>query len=233
MADQILRAMATLYSRRLAWHCMEAILFAKSSSPFLITFVSPYLPWTATFYDKNTVNQWAAATLAVEYTEEEVGQRVVDVLLQIASDDSLRSHIPDHAWELLKKRVSLPPECLGRSLGIGLDVVHHIRERGDIEILKSYYLLVWSEWDSITEPAINEMETSIKEDFCGIGMEGHRKDLIARLDYVLARLNGGLESLGQERPGIDGNVIEQAKEQYRKLRNVLSMIEVGIRECGG
>ena len=70
--------------------------------------MSPYLPWTDAFYDQNAVHRWAAAALAVPYTEE-VGQSVVDVLLQIASNSSLRLHIPRDVWALLKKRVSLPP----------------------------------------------------------------------------------------------------------------------------
>jgi hypothetical protein len=63
---------------------------------------------------------------------------------------------------------SLPPECSGRSRGSSADVVRQIRGLGDIEILKSYLLLVWSEWDHVGDEqsgGLAEMQISIREDF--------------------------------------------------------------------
>ena len=232
MADEILRVVTTPYSRRFLWRRMEAMLFDESSSPSLnraITLVSPYLPWNNTFYDQSTVDRWAAAALAVEHTEE-VGESVVDTLLQIASDDSLRQGISDDVWGLLKKQVSLPPVCRGRSLGTGLDVALHVRGLKDVDILKSYYLLVWSEWDFLPDPVINEMETSMKEDFGGIGVWGHRRDLIEHLDHVLAQLDGRLGSLDKEKRGIVEDSIEQAKGQYTRLKNALVRADMEATE---
>ena len=228
MADEILRIVMIPYPRKVMWRHMEATLFADSSSPSLnraIALVSPYLAWIDASHDQSTVNRWAAATLAVPYTEE-VGQSIVDVLLQISSNKTLRPHIPDNVWAFLKKRVSIPPTWRRRSLGTGLDVVFHIRGLGDVDILKSYYLLVWSEWDFLSDPVVSGMEISMKEDFGGVGMRGHREDLIARLDHVLAQLNRGPEYFDQEKPGVGGDAIEQAKERYTKLRDALLKLHI-------
>jgi hypothetical protein len=93
---------------------------------------------------------WAVAASAVPYTEE-AGQSVVDILLHIASVDSLRPHIPTGIWTWLNKRPSLPPKCVGRSRGSSGDVVRQVRALRDTEILKSYLLLVLSEWDCIDD----------------------------------------------------------------------------------
>jgi hypothetical protein len=191
--------------------------------------VAPYIPWTDALYDQNTVNRWAAAASAAPHTEE-VGQSVADALLQIASNGSLRPHIPDDAWALLNKRVSLPPVCRGRSLGNGLDVLLHVQGRGDVDILKSYYLHVWSEWDFLSDSVISEMETSIKEDFCGVEMRGHREDLIGRLDHVLAQLDKRMGYLSQEKSGVGEDAIKQAKEQYQKLKEAL--VKAGMEATG-
>ena len=211
MIEEIRRVTTIPYSRRFLWHRMETMLFNKSNSPSLdraIVLVSPYLPWTDAFYDQSMVDRWATAALAVEYAEE-VGESVAEALLQIASDDSLRPGIPDDVWGLLKNTVSLPRECRGRSLGTGLDVVLHVRRLEDVDILKSYYLLVWSEWDFLSDSVANEMEISIKEDLSGVGLWGHRKDLIGRLIYILDQLN--------QMPGC----LDRAKGHYTKLKNAL------------
>ena len=118
----------------------------------------------------------------------EAGQDVVDLLLQIASVHSLLPHIPIEIWAWLKERPSLPPVCWGRESGTSRNIIRHIRGLGDIEILKSYFLVVWSEWNYLYVDRFEEMEISIREDFSGIGMKRHRKDLIVRLDYVLEQL---------------------------------------------
>ena len=71
------------------------------------------------------------------------------------------------------------------------DVVRWAREFGDLGVLKSYFLLLWSEWFHIDSwsGGLTEMQISIQEDFGGIGMGCHREDLIKRLDHVLGQLN--------------------------------------------
>jgi len=188
---------------------------------------SPHVSWHDKPYDGSMVAKWAAAALAVPYTEE-VGQNVVDTLLHIASVDSLRPHIPIDVWTWLKKQPSLSPECSGRSRGSSGDVVRRVRAFGDAEILKSYLLLVWSEWDHIDDGqsgGLAEMETSIREDFGGIAMGPHRQDLIERLDRVLGQLDVGLDHPQQDKPSFDAHHISLAKTQYSELRRVL--MEIG------
>ena len=177
-------------SKRLMWIRTKPFLptLFNKASPQAIVPVSPHVGWRRlTFTDhKDMISRWAAAASAIPYTEE-VGQSVVDALLHIASNDSLRPHIHVGMWVWLEKRPSLPPECFGRSRGTGWKVVRHIRALGDIEILKSYFLLVWSEWDPIFgwSEGLAEMQASIREDFNGLEMGRHREDLIERLDHVL------------------------------------------------
>ena len=140
----------------------------------------------------------------------DAGLHMVDLLLQIAYHDSLRRHIPLGAWAWLKERPLLPRICRGRCFGTTGAIVQHIRGLEDIEILKSYFFVVWSEWDFIYPDGIEEMEISIREDFGGIGMEQHRKDLVERLDHVVCRLRV---------PG------QKREKQYKKLKEVL--LEVG------
>lgn len=226
MADEILHAIVTPHPRFM-WRRMEAMLLAEPSSPSLnrvTTLMSPYLPWSDAFYDQTMVDRWAAAASTVEHTEE-VDQSMVDALLQIASNDSLRPHIPDDVWVLLKKRMSLPPVCQGRSLGTGLEVVLHVRGRGDVDILKSYYRLVWSARNFFSDSVVDEMESSIEEDFGRVGMWDHREDLIKRLDQVLTQLDLVSEYEDQHKPRIGEDAIGQARERYTKLRDALLEVD--------
>ena len=187
----------------------------------LITLISPHVDWRFTAHGQNEVVKWAAAASVVPCTEE-VSQSVVDTLLQIASIDHLRPHIPIETWVWIKKRPSLPPVCSGRYLGTALDVVRCVRGLGDLEILKSYLLLVWSEWDSLWDgEGLKEMETSVREEFGGIGAWSHREDLTDRLEHVLRQLGQGSDYLTQHNPWLGNIYAEQAKEQYRKLEGVL------------
>lgn len=202
-------------------------LFEKPSSPFLdwvITLASPHIDWESIVSGGNTVVRWAAAASAVPITEE-VSQSVVDTLLQIASIYSLRQHIPIGIWAYLKRRPTLPPVCLGRSRGTTPDTVRHVRGLGDFEILKSYFLLVWSEWDDLCIDGLNEMEISIEEDFSGIWMWDHQEDMLNRLDYVLERLCLGLECLEQHNPQVMEYRIEAAQGQYGKLKEALLRVD--------
>ena len=100
-----------------------------------------------------------------------------------------------------------------------------VRGLKDIEILKSYLLLAWSEWSTPRDDGFEEMRVSINEDFCGIGMGRHRADLIQRLDDVLGKLDLGLEYLKQEKPDLNEGQVEDMKRQYQQLREALLKID--------
>ena len=204
-------------------------LFDEWSPPSLtlnqvVTLASPCVNWDSDSHTQSTVARWAAAALASPCSEG-VGQSVVDAVLQIARNETLQPHIPIEIWAWLKRTPCLPPVCWGRCFGTTPDVVHHIRGLGDIEILKSYFLLVWSEWDIIFGSGLPEMEIIIREDFDGIGTWRHREELVERLDYVLGQLDRGLEYLEQHKPRIRERYIQSAKRQYGELKEVLLEVD--------
>ena len=189
------------------------------ASPRTVILASPHIPWDSGSCDENVVARWAAAASEIPDTEE-IGQNIVDALLHIASVNSLQQHIPVDIWAWLKKRPSLPPVCLGRSIGTKGDIVRRVRELGDAEILKSYFPLVWSERDCICdESGLVEMQISIREDFNGIGLEHQRKALVERLDYVLGQLNQGPGHPKQPEPRIGEDDVQRAKGQYERLKD--------------
>ena len=210
------------------WRHIQPYITTLSNDPSphflnqIIALGSSYVSWHHGQHNETMVIRWAAAASTVPYTEV-VGQSVVDALLQIASVDSLRPHIPVGVWAWLKKRPSLPPVCYGRSRGTTINVVRHVRALGDIEVLKSYLLLVWSEWDPISSRSggLAEMEVAIREDFGGIGMGCHREDLIKHLDHVLGQLDQRLEYLKEHRAGLHERNVQWTKEKYWKLKGVL------------
>jgi hypothetical protein len=179
--------------------------------------------WRSRLCDESMVSRWVATTSAVPYTER-VGQSVVDTLLQIARVDRLWPYIPVNTWAWLKKRPSLPPVCRGRR-STDFYIVHQIRRLGDIEILKSYLLLVWSEWDYLDDDGLDEMEMAITEDFCGIGMWCHREDLVERVDYVLGQLEQGWEFLKLRNPRVSEYHVETAKVQFGGLKETLLAVD--------
>ena len=74
--------------------------------------------------------------------------------------------------------------------GAGGDVIRRVLALGDLRLLKSYLLLLWSEWfhiDSLSG-GLDEIQISIREDFSGMGMGCHREGLIKRLDHILEQL---------------------------------------------
>ena len=193
------------------------------------SYVRPEYHWSYSHNErvaKISVAGWVAAVSAVPYSEE-VGQSVVDVLLQIASIDSLRPRIPVCIWTWLKKQPSLPPQCQGRLMGTGELVVRHVRALGDVEILKSYLFLVWSEWDCTDQPfgGLAEMQKAIHEEFGEIGMGRYREDLIKRLDHILGQLDLGLEHLRQRKPRLEEYELQKAREQYGELKRVLLEVD--------
>jgi hypothetical protein len=188
------------------------------------TLISPYTrsyPW-----DQNTISEWAAVVSAVPYSEE-VGVTVVDMLLRLAKRDTVRECIPIDVWVWLKKPSSLPPRCQGRDEGTEGDIVRHIRRLRDLDILKSYFLLVWSEWGLLRKSGFDETQASIVEDLAGIEMQHHRTDLIKRLDQVLGELDRGLEHLKKVRSRITEDHVHKMKGQYRRLREALWEVDRG------
>jgi len=188
----------------------------------VIALVSPFVRWGTWGADRSMVIRWVTAASAVPYTEE-VGQSVVEALFQIAFTHHLRPHIPVGIWAWLNKRPTLPPVCRGRSKGSTVDVVRKVRGLRDIETLKSYLLLVWSEWDSVCPKGLIEMLTLIKEDFSGIAMGRHREDLIERLDHLLERLADRRpgHAVGQHAHHLWYPRIQRAKGQYVRLKEIL------------
>ena len=219
--DALLRVVRA--SEGCIWERIIPALF-NESSPLTIVLVSPHVEWHSAFLaDRGSLlTQWATATSAVSYTEE-IGQSVVDVLLYA----SMYSFIPVGIWKWLEKQPSLPPKCRGRAMGGDGNVIAYVRSMGDIKILKSYLLLVWSEWDPPWPNTLPETYALIREDFGGTKMSHHRKDLIKHLDRVLVQLNRGLGYLRQQKPRYYPTCFQQAKEGYRRIREVLLEVDRG------
>ena len=188
--------------------------------------VSPHLPWRSWNFadDKHLVQLWAAAALAVP-SADGINQSIVDTLLQIASNGTLRPHIPIGVWSLLNKRSSLPPICYGRNMGSRRKVAQTIRALGDAETLTSYLLLVWSEWDWIYEDARDAMSASIREDLSGIGMGHHREELLHHLDQIFGQLDLGLRHLQRHKPNLNMFHIWMAREHYGMFREVVLEVD--------
>ena len=222
MLDTILRVARASRMRWFMWRHVNrfiSTLFSEAS-PRAIILVSPHFYWYRWLEDRGDLVQWWAATAsAVPYTEE-VAQSVVSTLLQIASDDRLVQYIPANLWSWLTKQPSLPPGLL---VGTDPHTVKTVQALKDIEVFKSYLVLVWSEWD--TPWGCNKMCTSIREDFSGIGMGHHRAELIRRLDHVLGQLDRGLEYIVQHGPCFYGSSLGERKGEYQKLRETLLEID--------
>lgn len=229
MIDVFLGVAKASKSGEFMWRKVQpfvATLFDEASPDSLdrvIALISPYVHWGAGSANKNMVIRWAAAVSAVSYTEV-IGESVVNALLQIAYIHSLRPHIPVDTWSWLNKRPSLPPVCRGRSRGTTVDVVRRVRALQDVETLRSYLLLVWSEYGYIDPKGLIEMATLIKEDFSEIGMWRHRKDLIKHLDHLLTDRRPG-HVVGQHTPPLWHPRVQRAKVQYLRLKEMLLEVD--------
>ena len=224
MFDTILRARRASRKSRFMWNHVDrfVIRLLSEASPRTIVLALPHVLHTLHHQSGDMgdlVRRWTEAACAVPHSEE-IARGVVDTLLQIASEGELR-YTPVNLWSWLTKRPSLPPICLGRCFGTDGSVVKGIRALKDIEVLKSYLLVVWSEWDSLYTDGLDEMCTLIREDFGGVEMRHHRTDLIQRLDHVLAQLDRGLDYFQQHKVGFGERHIQGGKNQYRKLRETL------------
>jgi len=222
MLDLCLRVAKASKRQNFMWRHIEPLickLFIQAE-PLSIAIASPHFHWNSPM-SSDWVSPWGEVVSTIQYTDE-VGQSVVDTLLQIASVGSLRPRIPDGLWPWMNTQRSLPSICWGRSVGGTSGVVQKIRALKDIGVLKSYLLLIWSEWVHIL-PGLEEMCTSIQEDFSGEGeeMAHYRMDLLQHLDHILDQLNLGLEHFQQHKPSLNEEKIQQMKDQYGELRGIL------------
>ena len=108
---------------------------------------------------------------------------------------------------------------------------NQIRGLGHIGILKSYSLLVWSEWDWLYNPGLDEVEIAISKEFGGIGMWFHREDLIERVNYVLGQLEQGQEPTDLRNPWASKLYVRTVKRQYGKLRETLLRVDRNAMEA--
>ena len=167
---------------------------------------------------------WIKTASALPYTDD-IGERVVTTLFNIASSD-LSPHIPIAAWDWLKKRPVLPPECAAFLPKIAEPVVRRVQQLGGTNLVVSYLHIVWSEWrrlgfgyrwtpqgrGPLEQIDMSVMCRLIREDLGGIELAGHRTELIQRLDYILSQL-----SQGKGEP--------LAKEDYEELRGELVKVD--------
>ena len=227
MLDAFLHAARASGTSLIMWrHIYDFFcLLFREATPRAIVLVSPHIPWSLLAEREDLVQLWVAAASAVQYTEE-VAQCVVDTLLRIASEEELLRYITVDVWSWLTKQPSLPPFGLGRFYGSDLHIVKAIRGLGDVEILKSYLLLTWSEWNALLSDVFDEMCASLREDFGGVGMGHHRVDLIQRLDQIPGRLDQGLGRLRRLNPNIMQRRSKRMKDQYGTLKDIL--LEVNL-----
>ena len=234
MLDVFLHAARASGALEFAWRHVDdpsRTLLLRNATPRAIMLISPYIPWHWLHSGEVLVQLWVAAASAVQRTDE-VAQSVVDTLLVIASrEERLRHIMTVDVWSWLTKQPSLPPVCLGRFHGSRLHIVKAVRGLGDIEILKSYFLLVWSEWDSLQDEGFDEICGSLHEDFGGVGMGHHRFDLVQRLDQILGRLDPGFENLERRRDFPEPNP-QKKRDQYEKLKDILLEMNIGATSRG-
>lgn len=227
MVDAIFRIARTSNSWRFEWDHIQPYINTLLSKPTPppnrgTTLLSLYAPCDS--WDENTIHSWVAAVLTTPYSEEDC-YSILETLLWLASRDHLRPHIPNNVWTLLKKEPPLPPMCAVRSNGTSGDLVRHVRALGDPEILKSHFLLVWSEWGPLPDSGLAEMQVSIAENLGGVGLQSHREGLIQRLDHILGELDRGLEHFQQHKHSITEDEIQTSKWQYRTLREMLVEVD--------
>lgn len=222
MLDTFLRVARASKELGFMWYRIKRFVgtLLHEASPRTVVLVLPCIPWNWLIGREDLIQRWASAVSMVPYTDE-CAEDVANVLLQIASEEKLLPYITPGIWRWLIKQPALPPVCRGRDVGTTTRVVDAVRDLKDIEILKSYLLIAWSEWDSLRFDSFCKMRTSIREDFCGIGMGQHRADLVQHLDHVLGQLDRGLEYLKQHNPILNEGFLQAMRYQYRKLRETL------------
>ena len=183
---------------------------------------SPYVPWGSQVF-WGLARAWVAA--ASTFPEErEIAPSVINALLRIAFFGLLPPGNQGDVWSWLKLRPSLQSICQGRHLGSHSDVMRQVRGLKDIEILKSYLLIIWLEWDSIQGSGFPTMCEYIREGFSGVEASSHRAELVQRLDEVIGELDRGLAYLRRDRPDLREEELPKRKGQYEELRRILMAI---------
>jgi len=183
-------------------------------------FASPYIPWYGE-ESRDLVQAWVATASTIP-KEKEIAPSVVGALLQIAFNGLLPPGNHGDVWSWLTLRPSLPPISRGRYQGSHSRVMQQVRGLKDIEILKSYLLVVWSEWDSL--PHSPTMCEWIREEFSGVEANSHRAELVQRLDEVIGELDKGLEYLQRDEPDLREWELRGRKRRYEELRRMLKEI---------
>ena len=222
MADAISRTAGASKSGEFMWYRVKpfiATMFKKPNPPSLtwvLGLISPRVNWHSEPHDKNMAASRAAATPAT--SNPEVCWSVVDELLHIAFVDiSRRGH--KHSVE--------------RPEGTGEGITHQVRALGDDEILKSYLILALSLQGPVygSPEGLAEILTLVREDFSGVGVGRHRKDLIERLAEMerlsqeWIRMIGG-RGRGWNRDDFDHDgILKWTIGRYKKLRNVLLKVD--------
>ena len=199
-------------------------VFWKSPVPMkrVVVLVSPHL---SQFVFGLVSEEWAAAASVVPY-DDEIGRSVVTILLRPAHRGCQRPRIPVGMWSWLNKRPSLlPPGFTTLHRGGSWDVVQTVRALGDIETLTSCLYLIWSECNVISPEDLEKTCASIREDFSGIWVGYHRKDLLRRLDHILRQLGQGLGYLRRYEPTLRKGDVRQMKSGYGQLKQVLLEVD--------
>ena len=182
--------------------------------------VSSDIPWEKQ-ESRGLVRAWVATVSAIP-KEKEVAPSVINALLQIAYFELLPPGNHGDVWSWLTLRPSLPPICRGRLVGSDLNVMQQVRGLKDIEILKSYLLVVWLEWDSLCDSSA--MCECIREEFSGVEANSHRAELVQRLDKIIGELDKGLAYLQRDEPYLEEEWLQRRKGQYEGLRRILKEI---------
>jgi len=202
MLDALSRAAMVANSRPFMWYHIKSFILTLFDNPnppslsWVLGLIAPGVLWRNQSYETSVV---AWRTVSSSCTRE-IGLGAVDEVLQVAFT------FPEQPTILLAFQ--------RRPSGAGGDVVRRVRALGDPGILKSYLLLLWSEWFHIDSRSggLDEMQISIREDFSGIGMGCHREDLIKRLDHILEQLNRN-------------RATQLPREQYEELRRLLLEVD--------
>ena len=109
MFDAILRVALKSRSGEFMWYHIGpyiTTLFDESSPPLLnqaIILAAPCVRWGNETYSRKAAARWASAVLATPYSKE-VGQSVVDALLQIVSCRRLQPYVPIRAWAWVERQ---------------------------------------------------------------------------------------------------------------------------------
>ena len=198
----------------------------SEASPRAIILITPHILHLIDGGD--LLQHWATAASAVPHTEE-VAQSVVDALLQFAYEGDLLPYITVDMWSWLKTQPSFPPICWGPVCGSYQSIVKAVQDLKDIEILKSYLLVVWSGWNPVQ--SFDEICALIHGHFGEVGMGHHRADLIQRLDHILGEWDQGLDYLRSHNPGLATDDFLLMGYQYGKLKDILLEMNVKAITC--